>query len=92
MSKRKTPLENSEIMKRLKQELRDFEEKTPMTLAEKCKVREWVHDGNSIYECGLLWYCESGQEMSFLDAMRLEEEIYNEILEKERVEKPRPTL
>ena len=84
MSKSREHLEEHEIMERLKQELREYEKNTPMTLAERKKVRKWVSNGNSVYECGLLWYCKTSHDMSYLDAMRFEEEMYNEIIEKRK--------
>ena len=60
----------------LKQELRRYEEITPMTLPERKELRAWVAAGNSVHTNPGLYAYENGNEMDYLAAMRFEDELF----------------
>jgi hypothetical protein len=66
----------------LNKELKEFLKKNPMTKTERKEIRKWVKKGHSVYTNGCYYAYENGWEMNFLDALRFEEELIKEHLEK----------
>ena len=66
---------STELQEFLEAQYKEYIKKTPMTKKEQRALREWVKDGNSVYEndCGA-WY-DGGIPMEFLDVFREEEYI-----------------
>ncbi len=58
----------------LREELKQFEQLTEMTSKERKDLQEWVAEGNSVYSNPGNWAYESGCEMNFIDALRMEAE------------------
>ena len=66
----------------IRRQLRDFENTYPMTLSERKEVHKWVSEENSIYTNPWYWYYENGNEMNYLDALRFEKELYENMVTK----------
>ncbi|MCR5754945.1 MAG: hypothetical protein K6G30_09085 [Acetatifactor sp.] len=56
--------------------LRDFEDNVPMTRPERNALRRWVWGGHDINSNPWGYCCGDGWEMSYLEALRTDEEIY----------------
>jgi hypothetical protein len=62
-----------QIKQYLNQELIAYEESESMTLPERKELRKWVKAQNSVHSNPGLWAYENGNEMDFLDALRMED-------------------
>ena len=65
---------NKETRSQLKTELKDFEQRTPMTVKERRKLRKWVEEGNSVYSNPHDLYDDKGRLMDFLSACHVEKD------------------
>lgn len=75
-----------------KRELEEYEEKYPMTPAEKRALRKWVASGHSVYEHpGSRYICLYGAypPRDFLDVYRMDREIKQDLKGKSRAERER---
>ena len=59
----------------LEAQYKEYIKKTPMTKKEQRALREWVKDGNSVYENDCSAWYDGGIPMEFLDVFREEEYI-----------------
>ncbi|MGI6607401.1 MAG: hypothetical protein ACOX1F_00255 [Erysipelotrichaceae bacterium] len=64
---------NPEICKCLEKEYQEYIKKTPMTKKEKQVLKDWVKDGNSVYENTSDAFSENGVPLEFLSVYREEE-------------------
>ena len=60
----------------IQREFRKFENTYPMTSSERKEAHKWVSDGNCIHTNPWYWSYENGCEMNFLDALRFEKGLY----------------
>ena len=63
-------------------EFREFENTYLMTSSERKEVHKWASDGNSIHTNPWYWSYENGCEMDYLDALRFEKELYENMVTK----------
>lgn len=59
----------------LEEQYKEYIKKTPMTKKEQRALREWVKDGNSVYENSCNAWYDGGVPVEFLDVFRDEEYI-----------------
>ncbi len=72
------------------EEYRDYIEKIPLTAYERRKLREWVKSGHSVHEpCESRYLCLAGYEPcpDFIDVMRMDAQIRNDLKGKSRLER-----
>lgn len=71
-------------------EYRDYIAKKPMTAYERRLVRNWVKQGNSVYECTQSrYYGESAYPMEFLEVYRMDRAVSEDLQGKTIQEKDR---
>ena len=66
---------STELQVILEEQYREYIKKTPMTKKEQRALREWVKDGNSVYENSCEAWYDGGVPVEFLDVFRDEEYI-----------------
>ena len=66
---------STELQVILEEQYKEYIKKTPMTKKEQRALREWVKDGNSVYENSCEAWYDGGMPVEFLDVFRDEEYI-----------------
>lgn len=66
---------STELQVILEEQYKEYIRKTPMTKKEQRALREWVKDGNSVYENSCEAWYDGGMPVEFLDVFRDEEYI-----------------
>jgi hypothetical protein len=64
------------FMDMLYRDLKEYENSfDDITLKERKDLRQWVKDGNSVYENPGLFSCENGDPMDYITAVRIIEDM-----------------
>jgi DNA-directed RNA polymerase specialized sigma24 family protein len=72
-------MDKREARRFLRRELCEFEAKKDISAEERVLLREWVEQGNSVYENPNWTAYEDGSPMDFIDAHRFDEAVFAEI-------------
>lgn len=70
------PSVSQEMREYLRQSLKEYEDKTPMSDEERHELYAWVSEGNSVYSNPSNSAFESGWEMDFISGIRFDQERF----------------
>lgn len=68
-------MKNNDRQAALWAEYKEYEWKTMMTGEERQLLKQWVSEGNSVYDNGDMVYYGDGRPMHFIDALRFVDDL-----------------
>lgn len=80
---------NDETRQYLLERLDKYECEIAITKPEREELHKWVSEGHDPYSCGCIWHNENGSEMDFVNSLRMDKDICEQMksmTEKERAE------
>lgn len=70
---------SDETRQYLLERLDKYECEIAMTKSECEELHKWVSEGHDPYSCGCSWYNENGSEMDFVNSLRMDEDMHEQM-------------